>query len=119
MSADCVPILVLRHGQSEWKSIRRWQGTADSPLTELGRQHAGATARLLAALRLQVPAVWTSDLRRASVIDYRSLPALIEQRVLDAGLPSAVPSAVSAEPPAESPGAAPAVEVPPAVPVAP
>jgi broad specificity phosphatase PhoE len=66
MSADCVPILVLRHGQSEWNSIRRWQGTADSPLTELGRQQAGATARLLAALRLQFPAIWTSDLRRAS-----------------------------------------------------
>jgi probable phosphoglycerate mutase len=66
MSADCVPILVLRHGQSEWNSIRRWQGTADSPLTELGRQQARATAGLLAALRLEFPAIWTSDLRRAS-----------------------------------------------------
>jgi len=66
MSAHSVPILVLRHGQSEWNSIRRWQGTADSPLTELGRQQARATAGLLAALRLQFPAIWTSDLRRAS-----------------------------------------------------
>jgi probable phosphoglycerate mutase len=66
MSADRVPILVLRHGQSEWNSIRRWQGTADSPLTELGRQQAGATAALLLALRLEFPAIWTSDLRRAS-----------------------------------------------------
>ena len=66
MSAHSVPILVLRHGQSEWNSIRRWQGTADSPLTELGRQQAGATARLLAALRFQFPGIWTSDLRRAS-----------------------------------------------------
>lgn len=55
------------------------------------------------------------DLRRASVIDYRSLPALIEQRVSDAGLPSALPSAQ----PAETPGAASAVEVPPVAPVAP
>ena len=66
MSARRIPILVLRHGQSEWNSIRRWQGTADSPLTELGRQQAGATAALLAALRLEFPAIWTSDLRRAS-----------------------------------------------------
>ena len=44
MSARRIPILVLRHGQSEWNSVRRWQGTADSPLTELGRQQAGATA---------------------------------------------------------------------------
>lgn len=35
------------------------------------------------------------DLRRAAVIDYRSLPALIERRTADAGLPS-----VSGEPPA-------------------
>jgi broad specificity phosphatase PhoE len=66
MSARRIPILVLRHGQSEWNSIRRWQGTADSPLTELGRQQAGATAALLVALRLEFPAIWTSDLRRAS-----------------------------------------------------
>jgi probable phosphoglycerate mutase len=66
MSARRIPILVLRHGQSEWNSIRRWQGTADSPLTELGRQQAGATAARLAALRLDFPAIWTSDLRRAS-----------------------------------------------------
>jgi broad specificity phosphatase PhoE len=66
MSARHVPILVLRHGQSEWNSIRRWQGTADSPLTELGRQQAGATAGLLSALRVQFQAIWTSDLLRAS-----------------------------------------------------
>jgi broad specificity phosphatase PhoE len=57
---------VLRHGQSEWNSLRRWQGTADSPLTELGRRQARATAAVLAARGLQFPAIWTSDLRRAS-----------------------------------------------------
>jgi broad specificity phosphatase PhoE len=66
MSRRRVAILVLRHGQSEWNSVRRWQGTADSPLTELGRQQAGATADSLAALGLEFPAIWTSDLRRAS-----------------------------------------------------
>jgi probable phosphoglycerate mutase len=66
MSAERVPILVLRHGQSEWNSIRRWQGTADSPLTDLGREQARSTAGLLAARRLEFPAIWTSNLRRAS-----------------------------------------------------
>src|SRR5207342_2682150 len=66
MSAARVPILVLRHGQSEWNSVRRWQGTADSPLTDLGREQARTTATLLAALRLEFPAIWTSNLRRAS-----------------------------------------------------
>ena len=66
MSARSVPILVLRHGQSEWNAVRRWQGTADSPLTVLGREQAATTARLLAALRLDFGEIWTSNLRRAS-----------------------------------------------------
>lgn len=66
MSAPSVPILVLRHGQSEWNAIRRWQGTADSPLSDLGREQAATTARLLAALRLDFGQIWTSNLRRAS-----------------------------------------------------
>jgi probable phosphoglycerate mutase len=66
MPAGRVSILVLRHGQSEWNAIRRWQGTADSPLTPLGREQARATAARLMALGLRFSAVWTSDLRRAS-----------------------------------------------------
>ena len=46
--------------------MRRWQGTADPPLTDLGRQQAATTARLLVALRLEFASIWTSDLRRAS-----------------------------------------------------
>ena len=57
---------MLRHGQSEWNALRRWQGTADSPLTQLGRDQAATTARLLAALRLDFTSIWTSNLRRAS-----------------------------------------------------
>ncbi|MET0826988.1 MAG: histidine phosphatase family protein, partial [Acidimicrobiales bacterium] len=29
-------VLVVRHGQSEWNAVGRWQGQADPPLTELG-----------------------------------------------------------------------------------
>ena len=57
---------MLRHGQSEWNAVRRWQGTADSPLTQLGREQAATTGRLLAALRLDFGAIWTSNLLRAS-----------------------------------------------------
>lgn len=66
MSVRRIPILVLRHGQSEWNAVRRWQGTADSPLTQLGREQAATTARVLATVRLDFTAIWTSDLRRAS-----------------------------------------------------
>jgi len=33
-------MLLVRHGQSEWNALGRWQGTADPALTELGRRQA-------------------------------------------------------------------------------
>jgi broad specificity phosphatase PhoE len=61
-----VSILLLRHGQSEWNAVQRWQGTADSPLTELGRSQARATAFALAGLDQNFQSIWSSDLSRAA-----------------------------------------------------
>lgn len=58
-------MLLLRHGQSEWNALRRWQGTADPPLTALGRRQAQATAEVLDRLDVEFAGVWASDLRRA------------------------------------------------------
>lgn len=66
MLARRVTMLLLRHGQSEWNSQRRWQGTVDSPLTPLGREQAATTARMLATLEQSFGVLWSSDLRRAS-----------------------------------------------------
>jgi broad specificity phosphatase PhoE len=55
-------LLLVRHGQSEWNALGRWQGHADPPLTELGRQQARHAADRLAPLARIV----TSDLRRAA-----------------------------------------------------
>ena len=57
---------MLRHGQSEWNALRRWQGAADIALTELGRTQARATADRLASLPTAFARAWTSDLIRAS-----------------------------------------------------
>ena len=55
-------VLLVRHGQSEWNADGRWQGQADPPLTELGRQQAFHAARNLGV----VDAIVASDLRRAA-----------------------------------------------------
>ncbi len=56
-------LLLIRHGQSEWNALRRWQGQADPPLSELGRRQAAA-----AGARLEpVDVVATSTLQRSRV----------------------------------------------------
>jgi broad specificity phosphatase PhoE len=54
--------LLVRHGQSEWNAQGRWQGQADPPLTDLGRDQARHAARALGAVDL----VAASDLQRAA-----------------------------------------------------
>jgi broad specificity phosphatase PhoE len=56
-------LLLARHGESDWNRSRRWQGFADRPLTELGRQQAEELADRLDEIELD--AVYSSDLRRA------------------------------------------------------
>src|SRR3954464_6700209 len=55
-------VLLVRHGQSEWNAVGRWQGQADPPLSDLGRAQARAAARSLGSL----DAVYASDLQRAT-----------------------------------------------------
>lgn len=54
-------ILMLRHGQSEWNVLRRWQGHADIELTDLGLKQARLAADKLGSFA----AVASSDLVRA------------------------------------------------------
>jgi broad specificity phosphatase PhoE len=56
-------ILIARHGESDWNRERRWQGYADRPLTNRGREQARVLAARLAHIELN--AVYSSDLRRA------------------------------------------------------
>jgi probable phosphoglycerate mutase len=66
MLARSVHLLLLRHGQSEWNAVRRWQGLADSPLTALGREQADRCATILASLDVRFGGVWSSPLTRAA-----------------------------------------------------
>ena len=56
-------ILIARHGQSDWNQEKRWQGHADRPLTERGREQAQALADRL--VHIELDAVYSSDLQRA------------------------------------------------------
>jgi 2,3-bisphosphoglycerate-dependent phosphoglycerate mutase len=56
-------VLLVRHGQSQGNAERRFGGHSATPLSELGRRQAEATARALAAEGLT--AIYSSDLLRA------------------------------------------------------
>lgn len=56
-------LLLVRHGQSEWNALGRWQGHADPPLTPFGVAQARHAAAHLTDL---VHRVVSSDLTRAA-----------------------------------------------------
>ena len=56
-------ILLARHGETDWNSQRRWQGHADRPLNEVGREQARELAETLTDRAIDV--VYSSDLLRA------------------------------------------------------
>ena len=56
-------ILLVRHGETDWNSERRWQGHTDRPLNEVGREQARELAETLTDRAIDV--VYSSDLVRA------------------------------------------------------
>lgn len=58
-------IVIARHGETSWNAEGRFQGHADVPLSERGREQAEALAERLASGR-PFAAFYASDLRRAA-----------------------------------------------------
>jgi len=56
-------LLLVRHGQSVWNAVGRWQGQADPPLSALGEEQARDAAGRLSTVGFS--RVVASDLQRA------------------------------------------------------
>lgn len=56
-------LILLRHGETEWNSLGRFQGHLDSPLNSEGLRQADALAARLTSVSFQ--ALYSSDLGRA------------------------------------------------------
>ncbi len=57
-------LIIIRHGESEWNRIGRYQGQQDAPLSDLGVRQANALAQRLRSEPLH--AIFTSPLQRAA-----------------------------------------------------
>ena len=58
-------MLCVRHAQSTWNALGRWQGQADPPLSEAGLREAQALAERLRSEARGARGLVTSDLARA------------------------------------------------------
>jgi len=56
-------VYLIRHGQTDWNTLGRWQGQLDVALNDVGRRQAAALAEY--STRLPIGAIYTSDLARA------------------------------------------------------
>ncbi|CAN5838405.1 hypothetical protein BH23ACT12_BH23ACT12_23820 [soil metagenome] len=61
--APATRLLVVRHGESEWNALGRWQGQADPELSARGEEQAAQAATALAGI--PIDRVVSSDLGRA------------------------------------------------------
>jgi broad specificity phosphatase PhoE len=69
-------LVLVRHGETEWNSDNRVQGSVDVPLSEKGKAQAAALADALAARGVRFPVAYTSDLSRA-----RETARVVQQRL--------------------------------------
>ena len=60
-----VRLLLVRHGETVWNQENRWQGQADTALSQIGYRQARQLGRQLSNANRPIDAIYTSDLCRA------------------------------------------------------
>lgn len=58
-------IVLVRHGETDWNAIGRWQGHAPVPLNDTGLQQSAALGAYLARNGFPIGTLYSSDLKRA------------------------------------------------------
>ena len=64
---NTIPVVLIRHAQSQWNRENRFTGWTDVPLTDAGVAEAKQAGDLLKAQGLEFDAAWSSVLQRARI----------------------------------------------------
>lgn len=77
-------IYIIRHGETDWNTVRRLQGNSDIPLNEAGRELARITSKALE--NVPFSRIYTSPLLRAKetaqiIKGNRDIPVIEEPRI--------------------------------------
>jgi broad specificity phosphatase PhoE len=62
---DRTTVYLIRHGETQWNTQRRWQGQADIPLNTSGIQQAELLAEWIHTRDVAFSAIYSSDLKRS------------------------------------------------------
>jgi len=78
--------LLIRHGETDWNALGRWQGNAPVPLNEIGLAQARALATYLAAQPQRIDVIYSSPLTRArqsaqAIADALAMPVRTDDRL--------------------------------------
>lgn len=84
-------VLLIRHGETAWNALGRWQGNAPVPLNEAGLAQARALATYLAAQPWRIDVIYSSPLPRArqsaqAIADALGLPVRTDDRLREVDL---------------------------------
>jgi phosphoserine phosphatase len=85
-----IRILLVRHGETEWNRIHRFQGRSDLPLNQKGREQARALARALKdepiAAIYSSPLVRAVETARLIKVFHPSIPLFEEEALMEMDL---------------------------------
>ena len=64
-TSNATGLIVVRHGESEWNVLGKWQGRANTQLTDAGRAQAAEAAQRILDLGIAIDHIVASSLTRA------------------------------------------------------
>ncbi len=86
ITSDITRIFMVRHGETQWNQLGKYQGVSDSPLTDRGKVQVDRMGSALQAHQISFSALYASPLGRADesaaiIAPYLDMQVRIDERL--------------------------------------